>query len=88
MASNDAEAQSITNERTALLSDQDSPPPHSAQNADEDDVSPPEEKQPRGWGWYVWRGLWFAITVLFLALFIKGWVDAGSDTDVCASPLS
>lgn len=40
-----------------------------------------EEKKKRTAGWWLWRAFWAILAILFLALFIKGWVDA-KDTNV------
>lgn len=47
---------------------------------------PPQEEaeatdNKRTKSWWFWRGLWSLLAALFLALFIKGWVDA-RDVDV------
>ncbi len=41
-----------------------------------------EPKQVTTASWYIWRMFWFIVTALVLALFIKGWIDAGSDVNV------
>lgn len=38
------------------------------------------EKKPHSW--FLWRILWAVVAVVILTVFIKGWIDAGSDVDV------
>ena len=68
-------------EQTPLLAGQqpetDAPPEY--EDTDEEEVP---EKKGRKIGWYIWRGFWVVLAALFLALFIKGWIDAGGDVDV------
>jgi hypothetical protein len=73
----DAENQTniTSNEQTPLLADQ-----HSGGQPEPDEVGQ-EKKQAR---WYVWRILWAILAVVVLVIFIKGWVDAGGDVDVCS----
>lgn len=33
-------------------------------------------------GWYAWRVLWAIVAAFILGIFIKGWIDAGGNTDV------
>ena len=69
-------------EQTPLLGDHQSG--HDAQaHGEEDEV----EKRGRTTSWWVWRGFWVILAGLVLALFIKGWVDAGGDVKVRLSPL-
>lgn len=85
----DTEAQAVESnvhdEQTPLLagqqqeSESDQPPEYD--ETDEQDVP---EKRKRKASWYIWRGFWFILAALFLALFIKGWIDAGGDVDVGA----
>ncbi|KAI9052199.1 hypothetical protein LZ554_003558 [Drepanopeziza brunnea f. sp. 'monogermtubi'] len=57
-------------EQTALLSDH-----RSVASEDE-----PEPGSGHGHvSWWLWRGFWLVIGALILAVFIKGWVDAGGD---------
>jgi uncharacterized membrane protein YraQ (UPF0718 family) len=70
---------SSSNEQTPLLSD---PQPHEAEQQDEEVA----EKKVRKASWYIWRIFWFIIAILILAAFIKGWIDAGGDVDVCFTP--
>jgi len=53
----------------------DQPPEY--EETGEEDVPEKERKA----SWYIWRGFWFVLAALFLALFIKGWIDAGGDVD-------
>lgn len=45
---------------------------------------PPDEIEPqtRNTSWYIWRIFWSILAIAALALFIKGWIDAGGDVDV------
>jgi hypothetical protein len=64
-----------SNEQTPLLDDH-----QSDQGPDEDpDQKGPEKKLA---SWYIWRTFWAIVGALILAVFIKGWVDAGGDVDV------
>lgn len=45
-----------------------------------------KDSEPRPASWYIWRALWTLLAALVLAIFIKGWIDAGSDVNV--SPIS
>ena len=75
----DAEQQGVpTNEQTPLLND------HLSNHSFEDQVGDDSERvEPKSISWYVWRVFWAIVAILVLALFIKGWVDAGADVDVC-----
>ncbi|GJC93241.1 hypothetical protein ColKHC_02067 [Colletotrichum higginsianum] len=35
-----------------------------------------EETKKRTTGWWLWRAFWAVLAIFFLAIFIKGWVDA------------
>lgn len=70
----DAENQTNINEQTPLLDDD-----QLGQQPDQDDH---EHKQ--AW-WYVSRIFWAVVIAFVLAVFIKGWIDAGGDTDVGAT---
>jgi uncharacterized membrane protein YraQ (UPF0718 family) len=65
-----------SNEQTPLLSD---PQPDEPEQQDQEVA----EKKVRKASWYIWRIFWFIIAILILAAFIKGWIDAGGDVDVC-----
>jgi hypothetical protein len=43
----------------------------------------PKELEPSRVGWWAWRIFWTIVAALVLAVFIKGWIDAGSDVNVC-----
>jgi hypothetical protein len=75
MARNDAETEAIVNEESPLLG-----PPTS----DEEQPEQKEEQQSRGNVWF-WRIFWLVLAALISAVFIKGWIDAGSDIDVRAA---
>lgn len=68
----DPENQRNANEATPLLQE-----PHSEPLPDE---ATDEKRSAR---WYLWRMLWAVLAILLLALFVKGWVDAGEDVNVC-----
>ncbi|RDW67622.1 mitochondrial carrier-6 [Coleophoma cylindrospora] len=75
----DAESQTISNEQTPLLINDDHRSEHSEHEQQPDqDQDGPEQKQAK---WPVWRIFWGIIGVLVLAVFIKGWVDAGGDVE-------
>lgn len=44
-------------------------------------LEPPQNETKRTKSWWFWRILWTILAALFLAIFIKGWVDA-RDVDV------
>lgn len=73
----DVENQSTVNEQTPLIENHE--PGH---DEDQNDDVREEEQKPRLATWYIWRTFWFLIAALILALFIKGWIDAGSDVNV------
>ena len=66
-----AETQINIDEQTPLLDNH-----QSDQQPDQNDH---ERKQA---SWYVWRILWAIVAAIVLVVFIKGWIDAGSDVDV------
>ena len=70
----DAENQrSVVDEETPLLNDE---------LTGEEGEADPKEPEPTPASWYLWRIFWFVAAALVLALFIKGWIDAGSDVNV------
>lgn len=71
----DVENQANVDEETPLLES-----PQSDSPSDE-----PEQKdnEPKQASWYIWRALWAIIAILIFVVFIKGWIDAGSDVNVC-----
>lgn len=66
----DAENQ-MSNEQAPLLAD--------PQSDQEPGPKKAETKQASG---YFWKIFWAIVAILIAALFIKGWIDAGSDVDV------
>jgi hypothetical protein len=70
----DEENQTVSNEQTPLLNDE-----QSDDQADQDTEEPKQVGQAR---WYIWRVFWVVVAALILAVFIKGWIDAGSDVNV------
>ena len=66
----------ISNEQTPLLIDQ-----NTIEEANQDEI----EAGRNSTSWYAWRILWAIVVALVLAVFIKGWIDAGADVDVCLS---
>jgi len=64
-----------SNEQTPLLDDH-----QSDQDPDQDPDQKGPEKKPASW--YIWRIFWAIVAAFVLAVFIKGWVDAGGDVDV------
>ncbi|KAF4632395.1 hypothetical protein G7Y89_g5741 [Cudoniella acicularis] len=71
----DAENQTTTanNEETPLLEDH-----QFDQEPELPDESGSEKKHV---SWYSWRIFWVVVGALVLAVFIKGWIDAGSDVE-------
>lgn len=50
------------------------------QNNDEEVDTKSGETSDRSW--YAWRIFWFLVALLVLGVFVKGWIDAGSDVNV------
>lgn len=65
-------------EQTPLLGDHQSGQQGEADREGEDEV----EKRSRLTSWWLWRGFWVIIASLVLAVFVKGWIDAGGDVEV------
>ena len=63
------------NEETPLLNG-------GAELTNEEQEEDPKEPEPSRVSWWLWRLLWFIVAALILAVFIKGWIDAGSDVNV------
>lgn len=78
----DTENQRLINEQTPLLPEQQ----QTEQASDIDPEDDEELKRTSHTSWYLWRIFWFVVAALVLAVFIKGWVDAGGDVDVCFDP--
>ena len=86
---NDSDAENPTivvtsNEETPLI-DEETPLLEDSQidqQREQDDEEPKPE--PGRASWWIWRVFWGMVTVLVLAAFIKGWIDAGGDVDVCS----
>jgi hypothetical protein len=70
----DAENQINVNQQTPLLDNN-----QSGQQPDQND------HEHKGAWWYVSRIFWAIVIALVLGVFIKGWIDAGGDTDVSAT---
>ncbi len=70
----DAENQRNNNEQTPLLDEQ--------QSDQQTDQSCDEPKQKKQASWYIWRAFWAIVAALVLAVFIRGWIDAGGDVEV------
>ncbi|KID66193.1 mitochondrial carrier protein, partial [Metarhizium brunneum ARSEF 3297] len=66
----DVESQSNPHEETPLLNGEPSSPR----------VDDPESEPGRG-RWSYWRLFWAVLAVVVAIVFIKGWIDAGSDVD-------
>jgi hypothetical protein len=74
MAHNDdPENQRSLSEETPLIGE------HQPENSGDSTDEPKSELQA---SWYIWRVLWALLAALILAVFIKGWIDAGSDVNV------
>ena len=70
----DAENQRpAVDEETPLLSDE---------LTGEEQAPDSKEPEPTPASWWLWRVFWVVVAALVLALFIKGWIDAGSDVNV------
>lgn len=69
----DVESPARDDERTPLLGDD--------QPDQEQDLKSNNSRQI---GWYIWRISLAIVAAFILAVFIKGWIDAGSDVDVIA----
>lgn len=48
-------------------------------NLEQASSSEPENKRR---SWFLWRLLWAVVAAVILTVFIKGWIDAGSDVNV------
>jgi uncharacterized membrane protein YraQ (UPF0718 family) len=70
----DAENRTADHEETPLLVDQD--------RDGSQDVDKKEDGEKKNVGWYIWRLFWVLIAAFVLGVFIKGWIDAGSDVNV------
>jgi hypothetical protein len=55
------------------------------QLTNEEQEEDPKEPEPTRLSWYLWRAFWVVVLVLIHALFIKGWIDAGSDVNACTT---
>jgi hypothetical protein len=72
----DAENQAVAvDEETPLLNG-------GGELTNEEQEEDPKEPEPNWTSWWLWRIFWFIIATLVLAVFIKGWIDAGSDVNV------
>lgn len=83
----DSNKQPALDEETPLLVEQRSDHESDSQSVapEENDEPESEPTPPKTRSWYLWRLLWTIAGALVIALFIKGWVDAGGDVDVCFS---
>jgi hypothetical protein len=72
----DTENRTNVDEETPLLIER-QPGPESEHDAEE------EPKRTSHAGWWAWRVFWFVVVALVIAVFVKGWVDAGGDVEVC-----
>lgn len=70
----DAENPIITNEHTPLL------------DANHADLQLGQSEQKHNWAtWYIRRIAFAIVAALILGIFVKGWIDAGGNVDVCAT---
>jgi hypothetical protein len=71
----DVETQSGPNENTSLLA------------GEQPDHSPQEQQvnEKKSTHWVLWRIVWALVAALVLVVFIKGWIDADGDVNVCAA---
>ncbi len=67
-------------EETPLLVATDSQSEHAHADADADKKD--DEPEPKQLGWWLWRGFWTLVALLIVGVFVKGWIDAGSDVNV------
>lgn len=74
----DAEIQSSHSENTPLLVGEQSEQSEQSRLEQQEN-----EKKPTSW--YLWRVFWAIVAALFLAVFIKGWIDADGDANVSAT---
>jgi hypothetical protein len=40
-----------------------------------------QERRTKPLSWYLWRMFWTVVATVCLAVFVKGWIDAGGDVD-------
>ena len=69
----DSENQTPSNEETPLLNNE---------LSNEEGEPDPKGTEPKQASWWIWRIFWVIVATLVLAVFIKGWIDAGSDVNV------
>jgi len=63
--------------------DEEAPLLQERQLSDDDEQSPTrKDTTPKTRSWYLWRIFWALLAVSVLAVFVKGWVDAGGDVEV------
>ena len=67
----DVENQPSSHEQTPLL--------HEVQSDQPSNLSDHENKRTRR---YAWRIFWTIAAAFVVVIFVKGWIDAGSDVDV------
>jgi uncharacterized membrane protein YraQ (UPF0718 family) len=75
-AGSDAENQTNIDEQTPLLDD------HQSDQQPDQPVENSKGGSEKNASWYIWRIFWAIVAALVLAVFIKGWIDAGGDVDV------
>lgn len=69
-------------QRTAAPADEETPLLNEGLTEQEGESDPKEPEASRV-GWWAWKIFWFIFLALVLTVFIKGWIDAGSDVHVC-----
>ena len=71
----------VTENRTAPV-DEETPLLINDELTGEEQEPDPKKPEPTPASWYLWRIFWVIVGALILAVFIKGWIDAGSDVNV------
>jgi hypothetical protein len=69
-----------TENRTAAV-DEETPLLINDELTSEEQELDPKQLEPTWARWYFWRIFWVIVAAFILAVFIKGWIDAGSDVN-------
>lgn len=75
----DVETGPVPDERAPLLGQQ--RPEQNQSTSPEDEASPKPQSEASKRREYGWRGFWIVVTILIVAIFVKGWIEA-DDVDV------
>lgn len=73
------ESQTRANEETHLLVD-----PESQHHEEDADIKSGENSNA---SWYAWRLFWVIVAAVVIGVFVKGWIDSGSDVNVRIVPI-